>query len=249
MQLKNSNRIKIVTILSLIAIALSLSGILGISNINIISINDGNISITNLMNPILKNAAPNDDPQGDFLFSEDRSPVPPGMQPDPMFDLKGGKYYPNGTINLYVYGTIDETNGNLTSGNGWFYLDMYDAITNLYYMPRIGIASDNKIRANLTRINMDTYQYWIWNGTDWVGQGDPIDEVEADLCISDPNGTKSIRMNISGITGVNYNNIKVVCAFSNILLKNGLPPWKSIFDDYIIKYDVGIDPLLLLLLS
>ncbi len=231
----------------LIGVALILSGLLAIYNSNLESTNPINAPIFPISSSIPTAAAGDDAPHDFINFS---SGNPPNIEPHQMLDLKSCKYYDNNIIDLSVYDTIDDTHANITNG-GWYSISLVEKGGSNKYVLAIGknvlpLLPFTQIRA----IIMNSSNGDIWNGTEWVSTMSPhLTEEGIDLCDSDPNGTSTIKMDLSEVTGINRNNIeKLYSGVVSFLKIND----DTIYDECGINFasaGAGIDPLLLLLMS
>jgi hypothetical protein len=202
--LKKSDRI---LINALIITILFLSGILLIASSRLINTK---LITSPLIVPLpssIKTSAAND-PQHDFKNSTDGSDILLSEEPHPMYDLKSCIYYSNDIIELSVYGIIDKSEGNMTNGHAVYNIQLEDPVGNYSYLIQIRIASDNEIRASdLLRTNDGLMTGVKWNGTNWIDMADPVNDVEADLCVDNPHSSSSIIMDLSGVPDFNWINM------------------------------------------
>jgi hypothetical protein len=194
------------------------------------------------------------DNQHDFYDLVTGVNVPPAQEPDQMYDLKRLSYDANGAINLTVWGTLDVNDGNMTNDPFYVFFNYQNEIHGI----QIGTGRDtdnNETRAYLMKMSETEEQYW--NGSDWVDQSEFQDasEDDWDLCLSRPNGTSKIIMDIPGATGIVLANAQFSGTFMNpfppqVPLQYGAMSL-IIIEDFIVDTITFpfIDPLLLLLLS
>jgi hypothetical protein len=219
-QLSKFVRSKKATIYLLLGAALIFSGLFAIYSYSLVNTNIINAPFMVPTSSSINTAQLNlTDPQHDFLWISEQ-PVPLDQEPDPMYDLKKFSYDSTANITLEVYGTLDGSDGNMSSTGilGEPIAIMFADPTYLYYL-LIGSSLDtgnDRVRAHLMRIDMEAMESAEWDGNIWTTMAIATSDDTWDLCVSDPQGTSVIEMDLSGVLDFNINNTDQYYAMSMI---------------------------------